>query len=100
MSRTTARGRTRRSKARLRAAKAALARIDELEDEDWVREDTAERLRGAYKYRTRRFKARFDKGDAAMATERIEERSSAYQRLVREFLDAQRAELQTLRDRA
>lgn len=35
------------AKARLRAAEAALRRIDELADEDWVRADTADRLRAA-----------------------------------------------------
>ena len=33
-------------RARLVAAHAALARLDELADEDWVRDDTAERVRG------------------------------------------------------
>lgn len=37
----------RETEARLRAAEAALERIDELADEDWVREDTAERMRRA-----------------------------------------------------
>ena len=46
--------------ARRRAAEAALARLEELTEEDWVRDDTAERLRGAYGYRHRRFSARFD----------------------------------------
>ncbi|HEV2902716.1 MAG TPA: Na+/H+ antiporter, partial [Gaiellaceae bacterium] len=36
------------AKARIRAAEAALARLDELVDEDWVRADTVERLRGLY----------------------------------------------------
>ena len=40
------------AKARIHAAEAALARLDELADEDWVREDTAERMRGAYRFRT------------------------------------------------
>ena len=45
-------------------------RIDELRDEDWVREDTAERMRGLYDYRLRRFAARFDDGDGDGATSR------------------------------
>ena len=43
-----------------RVAEAALARLDELVDEDWVREDTVERVRGMYDYRRRRFTARVD----------------------------------------
>ena len=34
------------AKARIQAAEAALVRLEELIDEDWVREDTAERVRG------------------------------------------------------
>jgi monovalent cation/hydrogen antiporter len=83
------------SKARLLAVEAALARIDELVAEEWVREDTAERVRRSYDYRRRRFSARFeDDGDPAS----FEERSEAYQRLLRELLEAQRAILVDLRD--
>jgi monovalent cation/hydrogen antiporter len=75
------------AKARIRAAEAALARLDELVDEEWVREDTAERLRGLYGFRRNRFASRFDDdSDGA-----IEEQSQAYQRLRRELLDAERA---------
>ena len=45
-------------KARLYATKAALARIDELAGEEWTRDDTIERMRGAYEYRKRRLAAR------------------------------------------
>jgi monovalent cation/hydrogen antiporter len=83
------------SKARLRVAEEALARIDELAEEDWVRDDTADRVRGAYSYRRRRFSARFDAdGDV----DGFEDRSEAYQRLVKELLDAQRALLVRMRD--
>ncbi|MDX6580560.1 MAG: monovalent cation/hydrogen antiporter, partial [Gaiellales bacterium] len=51
------------AKARIKAADAALARIEELADEDWVRDDTAERMRGLYAFRKRRFAARFDESD-------------------------------------
>jgi len=81
------------TKARIRAAEAALARLEELAGEDWVREDTAERLRGAYNFRRSRFRARFDDADDGA----IEERSVAYQRLRRELLDAERATLDELR---
>ena len=46
-------------KGRIRVAEAALTRIDELAVEEWVREDTAERVRGLYNYRRSRFRARF-----------------------------------------
>ena len=51
------------TKARIRAAEAAIARLEVLEAEDWVREDTAGRLRGLYDFRTDRFRARFEDGD-------------------------------------
>ncbi len=81
------------AKARIRAAEAAIARLAELESEDWVREDTAERLRGAYRFRTNRFRARFDDGDDGA----IESRSQDYQRLRRELLDAERNAVLELR---
>ena len=73
--------------ARIRAAEAALARLDELEGEDWVRDDTAERMRGLYGFRRNRFSSRFDDE----TDDAIEEQSRAYQRLRRELLDAERA---------
>jgi hypothetical protein len=78
---------------RIGVAEAALARIEELVEEDWVREDTAERIRGLYNYRRSRFAARFDGDEGG-----IEERSAAYQRLLRELLRAQRKTLVRLRD--
>jgi Na+/H+ antiporter len=84
----------RESKARLLAARAAIDRIDELVAEDWVREDTAERVRRGYQFRIDRFSARFDEQDDGA----IDERSRNYQRLVRELLEAQRAEIIRLRN--
>jgi Na+/H+ antiporter len=81
------------AKARIRAAEAALARLEELAREDWVREDTAERLRGAYRFRTDRFRARFDDADDGS----IESRSQDFQRLRRELLDAERDAVLALR---
>jgi monovalent cation/hydrogen antiporter len=81
------------AKARIHAAEAALARLEELVSEEWVREDTAERVRGAYTFRTSRFRARLDDGDDGS----IESRSQDYQRLRRELLDAERAALVELR---
>lgn len=81
------------NKARIYAADAALARLQELEGEDWVRDDTAERMRGLYNFRKTRFKARFDDGDDGS----IEVRSQNYQRLRRELLDAERRAVVELR---
>jgi monovalent cation/hydrogen antiporter len=46
------------TEARLRAAEAALARLDELADETRVPEDTLTRMRELYEHRRRRFAAR------------------------------------------
>ena len=81
------------TKARIHAAEAALARLEELAEEDWVRDDTAERMRGLYEFRRNRFAARFDDEDDGA----IEERSLAYQRLRRELLDAERQAVVELR---
>jgi hypothetical protein len=81
------------AKARIKAAEAAIARLEELVAEDWVREDTAERMRGLYDFRRNRFRARLDGADE----DGIEERSQDYQRLRRELLDAERAAMLELR---
>jgi Na+/H+ antiporter len=81
------------TKARIHAAEAALARLEELVDEDWVRPETAERLRGLYGFRRSRFQARFDGEDDGS----IEQQSQDYQRLRRELLDAERAAVVGLR---
>src|SRR5438045_8390757 len=44
------------AKARIHAAEAAIVRLEELADEPWVREDTAERLRGLFTFRSERFR--------------------------------------------
>jgi CPA1 family monovalent cation:H+ antiporter len=83
------------NKARLHAAHAAIAKVDELSEQDWVRADTAERVRGMYEFRRRRFAARMDDGDGEGAD--IDGRSADYQRLLREILGAQRQSLVQLR---
>jgi CPA1 family monovalent cation:H+ antiporter len=83
------------AKARIRAAEAALARLEELIEEGTVRPDTAERLRGLFNFRRSRFGARFDDADDGA----IEQQSIAYQRVMRQLLDAERAELISLRNR-
>jgi hypothetical protein len=81
------------TKARVYAAEAALERLEELLDEDWVRPETADRLRGLYNFRRERFQARYDGEDDAP----IEQQSQAYQRLRRELLEAERAAVVGLR---
>lgn len=80
--------------ARLKAAEKALERLDELEDEDWVREGTLQRMRELYDFRVKRFGARFEEDDDGD----VEEGSLAYQRLRREVLEAERCEIVRLRD--
>ncbi len=77
-------------------AEAALTRLDELEAEDWVREDTAARVRALYEYRLRRFTPA-DGGDDL--DEGSESRAGAYKRLIRLLLEAQRQEVIELRRR-
>jgi len=80
--------------ARARTAEAALARLEEVAGEEWVRDDTAERVRGAFDYRRRRFAAQVE-GDG---TEEYEDRTDAYRRLMYELFDAQREALIALRN--
>jgi CPA1 family monovalent cation:H+ antiporter len=80
--------------ARVRAAEAALDRLDELVAEGWVLDDTAERVRGQYRFRIDRFSARTDPdGDG-----KLEKRSLKYQRLRRELIDAERHAVVELRN--
>jgi CPA1 family monovalent cation:H+ antiporter len=81
-------------KARIKAAKAAIAAIDELIGQEWVRDETAERLRGFYEFRIRRFRARFDDEDDGA----IDDRSLDYQHFQRHLLEAQRDEIIRLRN--
>jgi monovalent cation/hydrogen antiporter len=79
--------------ARIHAAEAALARLEELANEEWVREDTAERLRGLYDFRRSRFLAQHDDDDDGL----IEQRSTDYRRLMRELIEAERQAVRALR---
>jgi len=80
--------------ARVRASEAALARLDELEGEKWVLPDTAERVRGGYRFRIGRFNARTDPDSDGT----IEKRSMKYQRLRRDLLDVERQAVVELRN--
>ncbi|HSK36996.1 MAG TPA: Na+/H+ antiporter [Actinomycetota bacterium] len=81
-------------RARLAATQAALERLDELAGADWTRDDTVERLHGMYEFRRRRLKAR----GGYVEDDGVEDRSLAYQRLVRELLQAQHQAIVRLRN--
>jgi CPA1 family monovalent cation:H+ antiporter len=81
-------------RARLLAAKAALAQLDELAREDWTRDDTIDRMRRLYEYRKRRFAARAGK----IEDDGYEDRSLAYQQVVQIVLAAQREALVRMRN--
>lgn len=77
------------------AAWVALARLDELAEEQWTYDETVERMRGLYRYRSRRFAAQAgETGD----DDGLEHRSRKYQKLARAVYDAQRDELVHLRN--
>jgi CPA1 family monovalent cation:H+ antiporter len=82
------------AKARIKAAEAALARIEEIAEEGWANDDSLQRARGQYRFRTNRFTARLTGEDG----DRAEERSVLYQRLRRELLDAERMAVLALRN--
>ena len=71
-----------------------MARLEELATQEWTRDDTVERMRGLYQFRRRRLKARA----GYLADDGSQDRSLAYQRLVRELLQAQRREIVLLRN--
>ena len=81
------------ARTRIHAAESALARLEELTSEDWVRDDTAERIRGSYNFRQNRFAAWLEGDDDGA----IESRSLDFQRLRRELLAAERAAVHELR---
>ena len=86
--------RLRESNARLRAADAAIRRIDDLRSADWVRPESADRLRRLYEFRVRRFSAHFDDEDDGD----LERGSLAYLRLRQEVLEAERGEIIRMRN--
>jgi monovalent cation/hydrogen antiporter len=82
-------------RARYEAAQAAIERLDELEHEDWARNETLERMKGLYRFRQRRVKTR----GGWIEDDGIEDQSQAYQRVVHEVASAQRAALVLMRNR-
>jgi Na+/H+ antiporter len=82
-------------RARLVIARAALDRVSELEDEDWTRDGTVERVRRLYEYRQRRFRVRAGK---IADEDGIEQGSLLYQQMMHEIYTAQRHALVELRN--
>jgi len=80
--------------ARQRMAEAGLARIEELDEPDWISPESVGRARNVLDYRRRRFGALAD-GDG----DHFEERTDAWRRLQYELFDAQRGELVEMRNR-
>jgi Na+/H+ antiporter len=81
--------------ARIAAAEAALEALDGLAEEEWTREDTVERMRALYAFRRRRFATlRGDLEDQ----DGIVDRSLAYQRLMHDVIEAQRAAIVRMRN--
>jgi monovalent cation/hydrogen antiporter len=83
--------------ARRRATEAALAHLDELAAAEWTRDDTVERMRGMYEYRSRRLGARAGETEDEEGGG-YEHRSRKYQKMVRTVLDAQRQAVVELRN--
>ena len=79
--------------ARRRVAEAALERLDELGEPDWISPESVGRARQLYDYRQRRFGA-LEEG----ADENFEDRADAWRRLMYELFDAQRQALLELRN--
>jgi hypothetical protein len=80
-------------RARLVAAKAALAEIDALAGEDWTPDEKVQRMRNLYEDRKRRFAAQAGK----IEDDGYEDRSLAYQQMVQLVLGAQRDALLRIR---
>jgi CPA1 family monovalent cation:H+ antiporter len=80
------------------AVEAALARLDELGEAEWTRDDTTERMRMMYEYRRRRFAVRAGELDDGDGLDAFETRSKRYQKMVRSVLTAQRRRLVELRN--
>ena len=79
--------------ARRRVAEAALARLEELGEPDWISPESVDRARQLFDYRERRFGALEDGAD-----ENFEDRANAWRRLMYDLFDAQRQELLELRN--
>jgi CPA1 family monovalent cation:H+ antiporter len=81
------------------AVEAALARLHELGDAEWTRDDTTERMIQLYEYRQRRFSVMAGELEDGQGIDAFETRAKRYQKMVRSVLTAQRQRLIELRNR-
>jgi CPA1 family monovalent cation:H+ antiporter len=88
-------GERKETQARLTAAQAALARLDELASQDEVWQKSAQHLRKHYEARVRSITQRFKKPE----DEPGEDHAIRYQQLQREALQAERSAVISLRSR-
>ena len=86
--------RSEEARARLEATTAAIEVLDELEGEEWAREETLERLRSVLAARRRRFASRAGE----LEEEGIEQRAADYRRVMEELYRVQRQTVIRLRD--
>ncbi|WP_205697176.1 Na+/H+ antiporter [Conexibacter sp. SYSU D00693] len=94
--------------ARREAAEAAIVHLERLAEEEWTRTRTVERMAGMYRFRRARIAQRIgEEGDWYVPDDGeddddrwadLDGRSNAYQRVVREALEAQRRRIIELRD--
>ena len=83
------------AKARLKAARAALARLDELSTEDWVEQEMADDLHLHFSDQDRRFTAQYHGSEDG---ENQEQKAASYQRLKIELIGAERHTIIELRN--
>jgi CPA1 family monovalent cation:H+ antiporter len=83
------------AKARLVAARAGLARLEKLADEDWVHDAHVADMREHYEQRNQRFTARY----TGNGNETNEALAAAEERLLREVIAAEQEALLDLRDK-
>jgi monovalent cation/hydrogen antiporter len=84
--------------ARKEAARAAVAHLHSISEEEWAREDTVRRMIGLYEFRHRRLRQRAGVTDGDDGEEDLDARSRDYQRVVREVLEAQRRRIVEMRN--
>ena len=83
------------AKARLKAARSALTRLDELSSEDWVESEMVDDLRLHFTDQDRRFTARYHGTEDGVNQE---QRATAYQRLKIELISTERHTIIELRN--
>jgi Na+/H+ antiporter len=84
------------AQAHLSAARAALARLDELDGEEWIAEEDLAHLRSVYEGKLQAYRARVDGVEAT--TEQESARPAQTRRLRQEILQAERVAVIRLRD--